>query len=108
MNTFIGVFVLSEMKSDSTATAGPPAKGIQSEVQNIKQQKKQYVYPHKHCNYCGRMIEIKGRDYCFKCRTEHGKEESKIARNKKFKKYFKYYLIFVAIMFVAVIIYSYL
>lgn len=108
MNTFIGVFELSEMKLDSAATAGPPAKGIQNESHNVKQQKKPYVYPHKHCNYCGKMIEIKGRDYCFKCRTEHGKEESKIARNKKFKKLFKYYLIFVAIMFMAVIIYSYL
>ncbi|GEM_PF-1526129 len=78
------------------------------DVSQQAKQKKPYIYPHKHCNYCGRMIELRGRDYCYKCRNEHGKEQSKIERNKRYRKYLKYYVIAIAIIFVVVIIYSYL
>ncbi len=92
---------MSNTNQKAVSNAVPPEGAAQAK-------KRPYVYPHKHCNYCGKMIELKGRDYCFKCRTEHGKEQSKISRNKKFRKYFMYYIAFVAVLFVVAIIYSYL
>jgi len=92
---------LSNTNQNAVSNAVPPEGAAQAK-------KRPYVYPHKHCNYCGKMIELKGRDYCFKCRTEHGKEQSKISKNKKFRKYFMYYIAFVAVLFVVAIIYSYL
>jgi len=73
-----------------------------------KQQKKQYVYPHKHCIYCGRMIEVRGREYCLKCKPEHEKELSKIGRSKKFRKFLVIYVAIVAIAILAVLAYSFL
>ncbi len=71
-----------------------------------KLQKKPYIYPHRHCAFCGRIIEVKGREYCLKCRPEYQKEQGKINRSRKYQKYLIYYVIAVAIIFVAVMIYS--
>jgi len=75
-----------------------------SEAEQIK--KKPHVYPHKHCLYCGRMIEVKGRAYCLKCKPEYKKEESKISRSRKFQKLLFYYMIFLGVVIVALILYS--
>jgi len=98
---------LSNLNQNTVTNEASAAQAQQEGAEQAKQ-KKPYVYPHKHCNYCGKMIELRGRDYCFKCKTEHGKEQSKISKNKKYRRYFMYYVAFVAILFVAVIIYSYL
>jgi predicted nucleic acid-binding Zn ribbon protein len=76
-----------------------------SETEQIK--KKTYIYPHRHCLYCGRMIEVKGRTYCLKCKPEYKKETSKVERSKKFQKIFLYYMIAIVIFFAAIIIYSF-
>ncbi|MDD1775765.1 MAG: DUF2116 family Zn-ribbon domain-containing protein [Candidatus Methanomethylicus sp.] len=74
--------------------------------QSSEKPKKGYIYPHRHCAFCGRIIEVKGRDYCLKCKPEYQKEQGKINRSKKWQKYLMYYVIAVAIIFGAIIIYS--
>jgi len=75
-----------------------------SETEQIK--KKPYVYPHRHCLYCGRMIEVKGRTYCLKCKPEYQKETSKVERSKKFQKLLFYYMIFLGVLIVVLFLYS--
>ncbi len=67
--------------------------------------KKQYIYPHRHCQYCGRLIEVKGRAYCLKCRPEYQKEQSKIRRSSQFQKAFMVYIAFIIVLFMAIILY---
>lgn len=76
-----------------------------SETEQVK--KKPHVYPHRHCLYCGRMIEVKGRTYCLKCKPEHQKESSKVERSKKFRKMLLYYMIFLGILIVVLVLYSF-
>lgn len=66
---------------------------------------KPYIYPHKHCIYCGRMIEVSSRDYCLKCKPEHQKETSKLQRERKLQKIMTYYLFAMFALLIAVIIY---
>jgi predicted nucleic acid-binding Zn ribbon protein len=70
-----------------------------------KEKKKPYIYPHKHCIYCGKMITVEGRDYCLKCKPEHEKETSKIQRSKKIQKFINYYIIAVLVLFIIIIAY---
>lgn len=65
-----------------------------------------YIYPHRHCVYCGRMIEVKGRDYCLKCKPEYQKELSKRSRSQKFQKFMKYYIVAIVILLVGIVLYS--
>ncbi|MEJ5293484.1 MAG: DUF2116 family Zn-ribbon domain-containing protein [Candidatus Methanosuratincola sp.] len=71
-----------------------------------KDAKKPYIYPHRHCLYCGRIIEVKGRDYCLKCKPEYVKEQSKINRSKKFQRFFLYYIIVVFAILVLVLLFA--
>jgi len=68
--------------------------------------KKVHIYPHRHCLYCGRMIEVKGRDYCLKCKPEYQKEQSKVGRSKTFRKMMLVYVAILAIVIVAIFLYS--
>ena len=54
------------------------------------------------------MIEVKGREYCLKCKPEYQKEQNKLGRSKKFQKYLLYYIVVIFIVFAAIIIYSFL
>jgi predicted nucleic acid-binding Zn ribbon protein len=71
-----------------------------------KQKQQQQIFPHRHCAYCGRMIEVRGRDYCLKCKPEYQKEQGKLGRSKKFQKYLLYYIVAICIIFGILIIYS--
>jgi len=73
-------------------------------VSQLKEEKP-YIYPHKHCIYCGRMIEVSSRNYCLKCKPEYQKEISKLQREKKFQKIMTYYLIAIFTILVIMIIY---
>lgn len=75
-------------------------------TENEKSAKKPYIYPHRHCLYCGRIIEVKGRDYCLKCKPEYVKEQSKIKRSKKFQRYLLYYIIAVFAILVLVALFA--
>lgn len=77
-----------------------------SEAEQI--QKRSYIYQHRHCLYCGRMIEVKGRTYCLRCKPEYTKETSKVERSKKFQKMLLYYMIALGVVIVALLLYSYL
>ncbi len=68
--------------------------------------RKTHIYPHKHCLYCGRMIEVKGRDYCLRCKPEYLKEQSKVGRSKTFRKMMLIYVAVLGIVIVALIIYG--
>jgi len=48
--------------------------------------RKVYIFPHKHCLYCGKMLESKGRPYCLKCKPVHEKQQAMTNRNKKVQK----------------------
>ncbi|MGQ9760055.1 MAG: DUF2116 family Zn-ribbon domain-containing protein [Candidatus Methanomethylicaceae archaeon] len=67
--------------------------------------RKPYIYPHRHCIYCGRIIEVKGRNYCLKCKPEYEKEVSKTTRSQKFQKFLKYYIIVVVSILVVIFLY---
>ena len=75
-----------------------------SETEQIK---KPHIYPHKHCLYCGRMIEVKGRTYCLKCKPEYKKETSKIERSKKFQKALLFYMVFLGVLIAVLVLYSF-
>lgn len=64
--------------------------------------KRPYIFPHRHCLYCGRMIEAQGRSYCLKCKPEYQKEQSKIGRSNKMRKFLIAYAIGVIVIFVVV------
>jgi len=68
--------------------------------------RKPYIYQHRHCVYCGRMIEVKGRDYCLRCKPEYQKEVSKRSRAQKFQKFLKFYIIGIIILLVGIVLYS--
>jgi predicted nucleic acid-binding Zn ribbon protein len=93
---------LEETLLSATEKSSPAAKPSTAD----KLQKKPYIYAHRHCKFCGRTIEVKGREYCLKCKPEYQKEQSKIDKSRKYQKYLIYYVIAVAIIFAAVIIYS--
>jgi predicted nucleic acid-binding Zn ribbon protein len=76
-----------------------------SEAEQVK--KKPYIYQHRHCVYCGRMIEVKGRTYCLRCKPEYTKETAKVDRSKKFQKMLLVYMVIVVVVIVALFIYSY-
>ncbi|MBC7112758.1 MAG: DUF2116 family Zn-ribbon domain-containing protein [Candidatus Methanomethyliales bacterium] len=69
--------------------------------------RKPYIYPHRHCIYCGRMIEVKGRDYCLRCKPEYQKEISKRSKTQKFQKFLKFYVIGIIILLVGIVLYSF-
>jgi predicted nucleic acid-binding Zn ribbon protein len=75
-------------------------------TESEKSAKKPYIYPHRHCLYCGRIIEVKGRDYCLKCKPEYVKEQSKIKRSKRFQRYLLYYIIAVFAILVLVALFT--
>lgn len=52
------------------------------------------------------MIEVKGRDYCLKCKPEYQKELSKRSRSQKFQKFMKYYIVAIVILLVGIVLYS--
>ena len=64
-----------------------------------------YIFPHRHCLYCGRMIEVQGRSYCLKCKPEYQKEQSKIGRSNKMLKLLIAYAIGVIVIFAVLLIY---
>jgi predicted nucleic acid-binding Zn ribbon protein len=69
--------------------------------------KKQYIFPHRHCVYCGRMIEVKGRSYCLKCKPEFEKDQGKKKKSKRYRQFLIAYAVIVVIVFVVLIfIYS--
>lgn len=68
--------------------------------------KKVHVYPHRHCLYCGRMIEVKGRDYCLRCKPEYQKEQSKVGRSKSFRKMMLIYVAILAVVIVGLVLYN--
>jgi predicted nucleic acid-binding Zn ribbon protein len=70
------------------------------------QAKKVHIYTHRHCLYCGRMIEVKGRDYCLRCKPEYQKEQSKVGRSKTFRKMMLIYIAILAVVIAAVFLYS--
>lgn len=69
-------------------------------------ERKPYIYPHRHCIYCGKMIEGKNRNYCLKCKPEYRKEVSKTERFQKFQKLLKYYIIILVVILAIVFLYS--
>jgi len=75
-----------------------------SETEQLK--KKPHIHPHRHCLYCGRMLEVKGRSYCLKCKPEYQKATSKVERSKKFQKVLLYYMIFLGVLIVVLFLYS--
>jgi len=77
-----------------------------SEAEQIK--KSSHIYQHRHCLYCGRMIEVKGRTYCLKCKPEYAKETAKVDRSKKFQKLLIVYMIALGVVIVALLLYTYL
>lgn len=68
--------------------------------------KKVHIYSHRHCLYCGRMIEVKGRDYCLRCKPEYQKEQSKVTRSKTYRKMMLVYIAMLAVVIVAIFLYS--
>jgi predicted nucleic acid-binding Zn ribbon protein len=70
------------------------------------QTKKVHIHPHRHCLYCGRMIEVKGRDYCLRCKPEYQKEQSKVGRSKTFRKMMLIYVAILGVVIVAIYLYS--
>jgi len=65
--------------------------------------RKPYVYPHRHCAYCGRMIEVKGRSYCLKCKPEFEKDQGKQKRSKRYRQFLIAYAVVIVIVFVVLI-----
>lgn len=68
--------------------------------------RKVHIYPHRHCLYCGRMIEVKGRDYCLRCKPEYQKEQSKVGRSKAFRKMMLIYVAILGVVIVALVLYG--
>jgi predicted nucleic acid-binding Zn ribbon protein len=66
--------------------------------------RKPYVFPHKHCPYCGRMIDVKGRQYCLKCKPEYEKEQAKTSRSKRMQRFFVVYIVIIVILLGAVLL----
>jgi len=52
-----------------------------SKYERYKKQSVEYIYPHKHCKKCDKMIE-EGITYCSECYT--------ILQDKKEKKWYKF------------------
>ncbi|MCS7098563.1 MAG: hypothetical protein NZ922_06265, partial [Candidatus Methanomethyliaceae archaeon] len=66
---------------------------------------KTYIYQHKHCIYCGRMIEVSTREYCLKCKPEHQKKISKLERERKIQRALSYYLFAMIALLIIIIAY---
>jgi hypothetical protein len=52
------------------------------------------------------MIEVKGRDYCLRCKPEYQKEQSKVGRSKTFRKAMLIYVAILAVVIVALVLYG--
>jgi predicted nucleic acid-binding Zn ribbon protein len=74
-------------------------------VSGTEKARRPYIFPHRHCLYCGRMIEVQGRSYCLKCKPEYQKEQSKIGRSNKMRKLLIAYAIGVIVIFAVLLIY---
>jgi predicted nucleic acid-binding Zn ribbon protein len=74
-------------------------------VSGTEKARRPYIFPHRHCLYCGRMIEVQGRSYCLKCKPEYQKEQSKIVRSNKMRKLLIAYAIGVIVIFAVLLIY---
>jgi len=52
-----------------------------------EKREKPYIYPHKHCVICGKMLEMDyPRPYCRKCREEYEKRKKAEARARRFER----------------------
>jgi len=52
------------------------------------------------------MIEVKGRDYCLRCKPEYQKEQSKVGKSKTFKKMMLIYVAILGVVIVAILLYN--
>lgn len=74
-------------------------------MSNGEKPKRSYIYPHRHCQYCGRMIEVRGRPYCLKCKPDHEKEQSRIKRSKRMQRLTLIYVAAVVVVFVVLLLF---
>ncbi|RLE49952.1 MAG: hypothetical protein DRJ31_03050 [Candidatus Methanomethylicota archaeon] len=63
--------------------------GKQAKEQESSEQP--YIYPHRHCVICGKMIEVLDRPYCLKCKAEY---ERRMKREKRLEALQKTAMIF--------------
>lgn len=68
-------------------------------MSEIEKTRRPHIFPHRHCLYCGRMIEVQGRSYCLKCKPEYQKEQSKIGQSNRMRKLLIVYGVAVIVIF---------
>jgi hypothetical protein len=51
------------------------------------------------------MIEVQGRSYCLKCKPAFEKEQSKIGRSNRMRKFLIAYVVVVIVIFAALFLY---
>jgi len=64
-------------------------------VPSSKQDKEEqpYIYPHRHCVICGKMIEVLDRPYCLKCKSEYERRMKKERRTSIIQKMLMVYAV---------------
>ena len=75
-------------------------------MSQVEKPKKPYIYPHRHCAYCGRMIQVKGRPYCLKCKPEFEKQQSRKKRSKLMQRLTFIYIAAVVVVFAILLLFT--